>query len=222
MKMENLELTGTRPPSATGSRPSSRTSNRPRSGYHVVSDKSNVDELLFSSHHPRNDRAPSFKPPWSTTPRKSEIEKAMKKPKMRPLLWSPGDRVTETSQSDRDAFRPRKSHTPTIDLERLNRYRPVKQIPSFCDETLFGPKLVEPSFDAPWADKVKKPKPFLFSPVDYAQLTREGSAMSAKYSSSGTLDGRPPSRQGRRPNSALTRPVTVESAQDIQKPTWRP
>lgn len=219
MRMEDLELTGTRPPSVSGSRPSSRTSNRPRSGYHVIANKSNVDELLFTAHHPRNDNVIHFKPPWSTTPRgKTDIDKAKKMPKMRPLLWTPDDRASVTSQSDRKSYG--KGHT--LDYDRLNKYRPTKQMPSFCDESLFGPRLEEPSFEAPWADKTKKPRPYLFSPLDYAKLTREGSTMSAKYSPSGTLDGRPPSRQGRRPKTASTRPVTVESAQDIQKPTWRP
>lgn len=219
MKMENLELTGTRPPSVTGSRPSSRTSNRPRSGYHVISNKSSVDELLFTSHHSKNENVINFKPPWSNTPRnKTDIDKVKKMPKMRPLLWTPDDRASVTSQSDRTS----KGHHLHVDYDRLNKYRPVKQKPSFCDESLFGPRLEEPSFEAPWADKLKKPRPYLFSPLDYAKLTREGSTMSAKYSSSGTLDGRPPSRQGRRPKTASTRPVTVESAQDIQKPTWKP
>ncbi|XP_060552216.1 RBPJ-interacting and tubulin-associated protein 1-like [Ruditapes philippinarum] len=225
MRMEDLELTGTRPPSVASSRPSSRTSNRPNSGYHVVSEKSNVDELLFTSHHPRLDNVKSFKPPWSNTPRcNTDIEKSKKMPRMKPLLWTPSDdRGTYTSQSDKKGYRSsNKGHNHTLDVERLNRYRPVKQKPSFCDESLFGPRLEEPSFEAPWADKTKKPKPYLFSPLDYARLTREGSTMSAKYSSSGTLDGRPPSRQGRRPKTASTRPVTVESAEDIHKPTWRP
>ncbi|KAL4217993.1 negative regulation of Notch signaling pathway [Mactra antiquata] len=219
IKMMDLELTGTRPPSAQGCR--SQASSRPKSGYRVISDKSNVDELLFSSNHSRNETVINFKPPWGNTPRargKSDLDSSKKKSRMRPLLWTPDDRDTVSSQSDKRAF---KGHH-SIDLERLNRYRPVKQTPSFCDESLFGPKLQEPSFEAPWAEKVKKPKPYLFSPVDYARLTREGSTLSAKYSSSGTMDGRPPSRQGRRPKTATTRPVTVESAQDIQKPTWKP
>lgn len=216
MRMEDFQLTGTRPPSVIDCRPSSRNSDRPRSrsGYHVVGDKSNVDELLFASHHPRNENIIKFKPPWSDTTRcKSDLEKAMKVPKMRPLLWTPDDRASVTSQSDRIS---KKGNNHSVDL---NRYRPMKQKPSFCDESLFGPRLQEPSFEAPWAEKVKKPRPFLFCPLDYARLTREASTMSAKYSSSGTLDGRPPSRQGRRPKTASTRPVTVESAQRL---TWKP
>lgn len=217
--MMDLELTGTRPPSAQSCRPLSRTSNRPKSGYRVVSDKSNVDELLFGSEHSKNENVINFKPPWANTPRSKNDSDGKKKSRMRPLFWAPEGRDIVTSQSEKRAY---KGNSHSIDLDRLNRYRPVKQKPSFCDESLFGPRLEEPSFEAPWADKIKKPKPYLFSPVDYAQLTREGSASSAKYSSTGTLDGRPPSRQGRRPKTSSTRPVTVESAQDIHKPTWIP
>ena len=221
--MDNLELTGTRPPSVQSNRPSSRSSNRPRSGYHKVSESSDVDELLFTSHHPRQEEVVNFKPPWSTqTARnRSEKDRQRSKPKMRPLFWAPDERNTVTSQSDRTNIL-KSSNRGNHDSDRLSKYRPRKYTPSFCDETLFGPRLQEPSFEAPWAEKVKKPKPFLFSPIDYAKLTREGSTLSAKYSSVGTLDGRPPSRQGRRPVTATSRPVTVESFQDVDKPNWKP
>ncbi|XP_052762795.1 RBPJ-interacting and tubulin-associated protein 1-like [Mya arenaria] len=221
--MSALELTGSRPPSA-GPRPSSRTSNRPRSGYKVLADKSSVDELLFGSHHPRHEDEVTFKSPWSTPQRESKSDKERlfsKKPKMRPMLWAPDSRTSVTSHSDRKGF---KGSTRSSNHHNdLDKYRPVKQTPSFCDETLFGHRLEEPSFEAPWAEKTKKVKPYLFSPVDYSKLTREQSTMSAKYSSTGTMDGRPPSRQGRRPVTATTRPVTVESSYDIAiKPTWKP
>jgi len=219
--MADLELTGSRPPSVAGVRPSSR--NRPRSGYKVLGNDSSVDELLFSSHHPKHEAEIGFNPPWSTTPRdpSSSSKAFVKKPKMKPMLWAPDSRTSITSHSDRNGY---KSSSKGINHHNdLNRYRPVKQKPSFCDETLFGHKLEEPSFEAPWAEKTKKSRPYLFSPVDYAKLTREASTMSAKYSSSGTMDGRPPSRQGRRPVTATTRPVTVESCMDVNtKPTWKP
>ncbi|KAH3709370.1 hypothetical protein DPMN_068832 [Dreissena polymorpha] len=214
--MADLELRGSRPPSVVGIRPPS--SGRPRSGYKVIADHSDVDELLFTSHHPRSESEVLFRPPWSTASQE-KIEK--KKPKMRPMLWAPDPRQSvTTSHSDQKGFKGSMRSTNHADL---NRYRPVKQKPSFCDEMLFGHKLEEPSFDAPWGEKSKRPRPFLCSPVDYAKLTREGSTLSAKYSSVGTLDGRPPSRQGRRPASANTRPVTVETSYDINvKPTWKP
>lgn len=216
--MANLELTGTRPPSAASLRPmSSKSLARPKSSYHVISDKSNVDELLFTSHHSKiDDDTVNYKSPWVKSYLKNDHTKISKQTKMRPLFWAPGDRPTFTSHSDR-TLGTKSKHS--LDL---NKYRPVKQVPSFCDETLFGKRLEEPSFAAPWAEKTRAPRPFLFSPLDYTKLTREGSSVGERYSASGTLDGRPPSRQGRRPVTAGTRPVTVESAQDMEKPTWRP
>lgn len=220
--MESLELTGTRPPSVTGHRPSSRNSNRPGSGYHRLADRSSVDELLFTSHHPRHEDVVNFKPPWTETPRNKKSEKD-KQPKLKPLLWAPSDnRTSITSQSDRGGGLRMSNKGFHVDADRLNKYRPKKHTASFCDETLFGPRLEEPSFEAPWAEKVKKGKPLIFSPVDYAKLTREQSACSARYSSAGTMDGRPPSRQGRRPRTATTRPVTVEVSNDVEKPVWVP
>ena len=229
--MEDFELIGSRPPSVVSIRPpstqrtdrppSAQRSDRPKSGYKTINNKSSVDELLFSSHHNSNreDKPATFKSPWVITP-KSKNEKLFKKSKMRPLLWVPEDRKTGTSQSDRRCNHAvSRSHNHAGDL---NRFRPVKQIPSFCDEGLFGPRLDEPSFEAPWAEKTKRKQPFLFSPVDYAKLTREGTTLSAKYSSSGTMDGRPPSRQGRRPVTASTRPVTVEGTQDLERTHWKP
>ena len=219
--MDNLELTGTRPPSVASSRPSSRQSNRPRSGYHMIAEKSNVDELLFSSHHPRHEDIIGFKAPWDETPRHKTERDRPKKPRGPPLFWSPDTREENlsSSQSDRGSVL-RKSNI----TDKLNRYRPKKYTASYCDETLFGPKLEEPSFEAPWAEKVRKPRPHLFSPIDYAKLTRDNSSLATKnrYSSAGTLDGRPPSRQGRRPASSDSRPITVESCQNIEKPIWKP
>lgn len=209
--MGDLELRGSRPPSVT-----TRLEGRPRSGFKLFSDS--VE--MFPTHAPKEEQSVNFKPSWAATPR-NKTDKLFRKSKMRPLLWAPEDRASNTSQSER-----RSTHTivnkgsQSIDFDK---YRPVKQKASFVDESLFGPHLQEPSFEAPWAEKTKKTKPFLFSPVDYAKLTREGSTMSAKYSSSGTLDGRPPSRQGRRPKTASTRPVTVEGTQDLDKTMgWRP
>lgn len=219
--MEDLELIGSRPPSVASQRPPSvHETTRPRSGYKVVSDISNLDEEFpLPYQNKRTEPVIHFKP--SITPRRrNDVDKLFKKSKLRPLHWAPEERSASTSHSERvDEQHVSRSLNKSINF---NRYRPVKQKPSFCDETLFGPRLEEPTFDAPWAQKTKKAKPLLFSPVDYAKLMREGSTLSAKYSSSGTLDGRPPSRQGRRPVTASTRPVTVECATDVDKKIWKP
>ena len=211
-----LELTGTRPPSVASYRPPS--AHRPRSGYHTVADKSSVDELLFSSHHPRNSEEISFKSPWDSAKEKTNKSD---KPRGKPLLWTPTERTSFSARSQ--ILKTSNRNALTRDFERHQKYKPLKHTPTYVDETLFGPKLEEPSFRAPWAEKVKRPKPFLFSPIDYTKLERESTTdKKVRYSSAGTMDGRPPSRQGRRPVTATTRPVTVESTYDIERPTWKP
>lgn len=217
--MDNLELTGTRPPSVASARPpSSQGSHRPRSGYHTLSDKSSVDELLFSSHHPRHTEEVTFNPPWDDQKNKPI---KLEKPRIKPLLWAPDERSCFSGRSH--ILKTSNRNSVTHDIDKHQKYKPLKHTPTFVDESLFGPKLEEPSFRAPWAEKVKKPKPFLFSPIDYTKLVRENTTNSKnRYSSAGTMDGRPPSRQGRRPVTATTRPVTVESTYDVEKPIWKP
>ena len=212
-----LELTGTRPPSVASSRPGS--SHRPRSGYHTVANSSSVDELLFSSHHPtRNSEEMSFKAPWDSV---KERTNKSDKTRAKPLLWAPSERAAFSSRSQ--ILKSSNRNSLTHDFEKHQKYKPLKHTPTYVDESLFGPKLEEPSFRAPWAEKVKRPKPFLFSPIDYTKLVRESTTdKKVRYSSAGTMDGRPPSRQGRRPVTATTRPVTVESTYDIERPTWKP
>lgn len=216
MDNPDLELTGTRPPSVASLRPPS--AHRPRSGYHTVADKSSVDELLFSSHHPQYKEDITFKPPWDTPKDRSTLSE---KPRGKPLLWTPDEK---TSFSGRiHILKSSNRNVSHHDLEKHQKYKPLKHTPSYIDETLFGPRLEEPSFRAPWAENVKRPKPLLFSPIDYSKLVRENTTgKKVRYSSAGTMDGRPPSRQGRRPVTATTRPVTVESMCDIDRPIWKP
>lgn len=218
--MDTLELTVSKPPSAAFSRPlysassrplSSKSRAHPKSSCHVISDKSNVDEVLFTSFHSKPDDTVNCKSPGAESCTKKDPTNISKKQKLRPLLWVPEDRPTFTSHSDR-TLAIQSNH-----LLYLNKYRPIKQVSSICDETLFGKRLKESSLEAPWS---KKTKP-LFFPLDYTKLTLEGSCISEIYSVTGTLDGRPPSRQGRRPATAGTRPATVESVQNIEKPKWR-
>ena len=160
----------------------------------------------------------TFNPPWDT---QKETSKPEKNRGLKPLLWSPGDRQSLSANSH--VLKSSNRNLLIHDLDKHQKYKPLKHTPSFVDETLFGTRLEEPSFRAPWAEKVRKPKPFLFSPVDYTKLVRESTTNSNnRYSSAGTLDGRPPSRMGRRPVTATTRPVTVESDYDIEKPVWKP
>ncbi|KAL3888433.1 hypothetical protein ACJMK2_000800 [Sinanodonta woodiana] len=206
MATGGIELVGSRPPSVMSRPPSSSSArSRSRSGYHVSHNASSIDESLLTSHNPTKNLSNNTPPPWPEHKRyKDEDKKKTEKPKMRPLLWAPP------------------SPAPTLDRESALRHTPT-----FVDESLFGPKLQDPSFDPPWVKKTAKAvrmRPLLWCPQTAS--SKEGAATSERmvYSASGTLDGRPPSRLGRRPASAKSRPSTVESTSmfDQTKPIWKP
>lgn len=194
---DTFVITGTRPPSSTGS--------RPRSGYRKVSNTAEVDETLFRSHNftqhhdsPRNDFSLQSK-----TPKDKKLGS--------PLIWAPSS--TDPKPSNYHNIKSRINHSHESQKYRFHNHKPT-----FVDETLFGPKLEEPSFEAPWAEKKKKPTPLHWSPPEFStrQMTQASSVIEP-YS----LDGRPPSRQGRRPASTRTRPCTVESVSSA-KSYWKP
>lgn len=194
---DTFVITGTRPPSSTGS--------RPRSGYRKVSNTAEVDETLFRSHNftqhhdsPRND--------FSLQPKAPKDKK-----RGPPLIWAPSS--TDPKPSNYHNIKSRINHSHESQKYRFHNHKPT-----FVDETLFGPKLEEPSFEAPWAEKKKKPTPLHWSPPEFStrQMTQASSVIEP-YS----LDGRPPSRQGRRPASTRNRPCTVESVSSA-KSYWKP
>lgn len=205
---ESLVLTGSRPPSArSGSRQSLV---RPRSGYKKVSNSSNVDELLFGgSQHSGNHHSFGTYHKFTPSPAQSDVDWAKRLPSPKkdpPLLWAPS--------SSAEGNRPKiKQALTAIDLSsNKNKYRLLKHKPTFCDETLFGPKLEEPDFEAPWGDNKKTPTPFLFSSMDYKMVPHDQNP--EPYS----VDGRPPSRRGSRPNSTSSRPHSSSSIKSV----WRP
>lgn len=201
-------ITGTRPPSA-GSRPSSRQSPVHKSGYHKVSDNSDVDEMLFKSFNSMGVKDYSGYPAaWSKTPKDKKRGK--------PLLWAPPVGVHQ-EHKESSTYSLRKSH----DLhDPRYKYRLSKHTPSFCDETLFGPRLEEPSFKAPWEEKKKMTgRPMLWTPMDYSRGNLDNDHVELEPYS---VDGRPPSRQGRRPASTKTRPTTVESVTSTKSQVWKP
>ncbi|XP_064596852.1 RBPJ-interacting and tubulin-associated protein 1-like [Liolophura sinensis] len=158
---QDLTLTGTRPPSACSSNGPNSGRNS-RKGYVKVANTSVADELLFSSSVSRMKlEDASFDAPWVT-----------KKDQRQILLWSPapssmrttrstpaGDQRTESSPVDKPATGlVVTKKTPKIKdtmLKTRHPYRLVKNTPTFVDECLFGPRLEEPSFTAPWNVKVK-------------------------------------------------------------------
>ncbi|XP_069070654.1 RBPJ-interacting and tubulin-associated protein 1 isoform X2 [Pleurodeles waltl] len=120
---------------------------KPRRSYRIKASTSYVDETLFGSPSKATRMVAGFEPPW--------VEKTSPQ---RPLLWSPTSdgpgKETGNPKSNSPASTPRK------------KYRVKSRSPSFCDETLFGPKLEDPGWEAPWAKKedTLKLRPLLWTP----------------------------------------------------------
>ncbi|BFZ20982.1 hypothetical protein BsWGS_24021 [Bradybaena similaris] len=149
-------VTGARAPSAMSShRPKSAT----KHGYHILAHKSSVDELLFSSQHQSRLNEPiiNFKAPWEypkpqpplhtfgNVKGKTEVKN---KVHGRPLLWCP---TPGTATHTRERTKTRSSVDDAGYLwSTRSHFRHLKHTPTFVDETLFGPRLEEPSFKAPW------------------------------------------------------------------------
>ncbi|XP_042297449.1 RBPJ-interacting and tubulin-associated protein 1 [Sceloporus undulatus] len=120
-------------------------------GSGVKAKASYVDESLFGSSTGRQAAATvAFDPPW--------VEK--KSSSQRPLLWSPGKLPREVDSSPSQALP--SAGTP----RKRNKYRLKNHTPSYCDETLFGPKPGEQRWAAPWMTRsdVAKLRPLLLTP----------------------------------------------------------
>ncbi|XP_075424954.1 RBPJ-interacting and tubulin-associated protein 1 isoform X2 [Ascaphus truei] len=132
--------------SITGHR-ASFPQHKSRSAYRFKAANSYVDETLFGSSGGRTDPTQM----WSKAA-----------PGQTPLLWSPGEsKGTNNSASCRADCSP--AGTP----RRKIQYRVKSRSPSYCDESLFGQKLEDCSWDAPWVKKedVVKLRPLLWSPT---------------------------------------------------------
>nr|XP_002128957.1 uncharacterized protein LOC100179159 [Ciona intestinalis] len=131
--------------------PSPKT-NKQRNSYRTKSSMSEADETLFGvptryAQQVETKRPSSGKqwdPPWVTSPTK----------KGAPLLWTPFDykgfddslspEGNENTRSNTKPRTPRSARTP-------NKYRLKKHTPTYVDETLFGSRLKDPSFQVPWS-----------------------------------------------------------------------
>ncbi|XP_034954397.1 RBPJ-interacting and tubulin-associated protein 1 [Zootoca vivipara] len=121
-----------------------------RRGYRVTAKASYVDESLFGSPAGRLNARAEFDPPW--------VCKNASSP--RPLLWSP-----KTTQWEVDTS-PSTAAPPTSTPRKGNKYRLKSHTPSYCDETLFGPKPGGREQATPWMMKgeVAKLRPLLLTP----------------------------------------------------------
>ncbi|XP_062999769.1 RBPJ-interacting and tubulin-associated protein 1 [Elgaria multicarinata webbii] len=119
-------------------------------GCRVKAQASYVDESLFGSPAGRPTTITEFDPPWVDNKARSQ----------RPLLWSPATPQWETDASPSEVSPP--SSTP----RKRHKYRLKSHTPSYCDETLFGPKPVGQEWAAPWMAKrdAAKLRPLLWTP----------------------------------------------------------
>ncbi|XP_053558141.1 RBPJ-interacting and tubulin-associated protein 1 isoform X2 [Bombina bombina] len=131
--------------SITGHR-TSLPQHKSRSAYRFKAANSYVDETLFGSSGGKPD--PIIK--WNTAT-----------PRQKPLLWSPATN-TETNGN----ISSRTSSTPGGTPRKKIQYRVKSRSPSYCDETLFGQKIEDCGWEAPWIKKedLVRPRPLLWSP----------------------------------------------------------
>lgn len=74
-----------------------------------------------------------------------------------PLLWAPEPGVSKFSRSTKNSTNESLKSNSKVDSKNClwstrSHFRHLKHTPTFVDESLFGPKLEEPSFEAPWND----------------------------------------------------------------------
>ncbi|XP_063769381.1 RBPJ-interacting and tubulin-associated protein 1 isoform X2 [Pseudophryne corroboree] len=115
-----------------------------RSAYRFKAANSFVDETLFSSSGGKVDPALQ----WTTGTSVQE-----------PYLRSPEeDKKAKTTGWT--------NCTPTGTPRKKNQYRVKSHTPSYCDESLFGPKVEDCGWEAPWVKKEDtiRIRPLLWSP----------------------------------------------------------
>ncbi|XP_004635996.2 RBPJ-interacting and tubulin-associated protein 1 [Octodon degus] len=107
---------------------------RSRGGCRVKARASYVDETLFGSAAGTRPLLPDFDPPWvqKTSRARAVGSKA--------LQSSPGKGSCEATPSG--------GSTPTLMPRKKNRYRLIAHTPSYCDESLFGCRPEDTSWEA--------------------------------------------------------------------------
>ncbi|XP_029427666.1 RBPJ-interacting and tubulin-associated protein 1 [Rhinatrema bivittatum] len=130
-----------------------RLQNKSRASYRAQSSTSFVDETLFRSSS-KDTHVSNFESPWT-----EKISHPT------PVLWGP-----QTPKSVKSATVSKKPSP--MSTARKNKYRLKSHFPSYCDETLFGPKVEESSWEAPWAKKEDKAKlrPLLWIPLSAPKI----------------------------------------------------
>ena len=165
--------------------------------YKRIAGGSNIDETLFSSHRDQQLSRPGSAK--RSTHRNATGDHPAHPPR------------TNSSMSTTPPIKSALSVNATKRPQSRSGYR-VKYAKSYVDETLFGPKLEAPSFEAPWEDKEDKKKgaPLFWSPPV-----------------PGSLACTPAPDEGFRPGSAASRPSSAASRKrpptptNSTKPPWK-
>ncbi|KAH9523924.1 hypothetical protein Btru_047513 [Bulinus truncatus] len=155
MSSDGLMLNGSRPPSVLSNYKPNPVKQH---GYYTVAKKSSVDESLFRSHYSTKlDEAitHSKSPLENRKPRKSQNKEKKDGFKGPPLLWCPPPSSACHVKSNQKL---KPDSTDIYLWSTKQHYRQLKYKPTFVDESLFGSKKEEPSFEAPWNESRREKK----------------------------------------------------------------
>ncbi|XP_072921599.1 RBPJ-interacting and tubulin-associated protein 1-like [Hemitrygon akajei] len=130
-----------------------RASHKGRSRYRVGAKTSYVDETLFGQSSKLQNSVDEFDPPWASTSQSCSQQ---------PLLWSASVHARAGGDTSQIPVPLKSGGTPM----KKNKYRLKCCKPSYCDESLFGPRQNDASWEAPWTAKDDKIKirPLLWTP----------------------------------------------------------
>ncbi|XP_006901050.1 PREDICTED: RBPJ-interacting and tubulin-associated protein [Elephantulus edwardii] len=112
---------------------------RCRGGYRRKARASYVDESLFGDPTSLRPAPPDFDPPW--------VEETS-----RTRGVSPGPLQATRATENCASTLPRDS-TPALTPRKKNKYRLIGHTPSYCDESLFGPRPEAAGWESPWMAK---------------------------------------------------------------------
>jgi len=227
-------VVGSRPASAIGSRPSSGYGRR--HGYVTHSRESNVDESLFGSYHQTRLNEPvNFKAPWDEpkpkpprntfAPDPKEKNNTKDKKKKAPILsWSPS--YTENSIYKRPERKSNMNNSSVNSSGYMwnsrdqSSFHHLKHTPTYVDESLFGPRLQDATFVAPWNERKKgekkKQKPYLWDPPGTTPVNPNGVGLELSLTTKHYSN-----RNAKRPSTAIGLSGS-RNKQNNPLPVWKP
>ncbi|XP_072443463.1 RBPJ-interacting and tubulin-associated protein 1-like isoform X1 [Chiloscyllium punctatum] len=142
--------------------------------YRVIAKTSYVDETLFGKSYGLRSPVAELESPWHSTSQTGAQQ---------PSLWSSSSQIKPSAHGEVGLVpNPRKCGGTPI---KKNKYRLKGHVPSYCDESLFGPKQEDPNWEAPWTaqeDKIKI-RPLLWSPSVHNVSSNAFCSCSSQFSS---------------------------------------